>query len=160
MQFIFFDSFIFNCISLLFAFPKRCIGANGCHECMDRAGSPCFPWVSVGWWIRIGRKYRVSTMCWSLRVEDGWQFKSWILGLASVSPALSQVSVLKVHKIMLEDYNHCSQDEGDAARDPGVLSDHPHDGLQSHCSQLRHHLLWQEDGRGHPVPYQEVIIVS
>merc|ERR1712179_466167 len=49
-----------------------------------------------------------------------------------------------------------SQDEGDAARDPGVLSDHPHDGLKSHCSQLRHHLLWQEDGRGHPVPYQEV----
>ena len=86
MQFIFFDSFIFNCISLLFAFPKRCIVASGWHECMDRAGSPCFPWVSVGWWIRIGRKYRVSTMCWSLRVEDGWQFKSWIMGLASQSP--------------------------------------------------------------------------
>ena len=65
----------------------------------------------------------------------------------SVSPALSQVSVLKVHKIMLEDYNHCSQDEGDAARDPGVLSDHPHDGLQSYCSQLWDLWdLWQEDG--------------
>ena len=56
----------------------------------------------------------------------------------SVSPALSQVNVLKVHKIFFEDFNHFSQDEVDAARDPGA--DHPHDDLHSYCSQL-----WQED---------------
>ena len=71
----------------------------------------------------------------------------------SVSPALSQVNVLKVHKMFLVDNYHFSQDEVDATRDPGA--DHPPDGLQSYCPQLWD--LWQEDAEGLPDPDQEVI---